>query len=43
MRHSSLVSDVQESAQDVVESKPVRLLGRAGLLAYGGDLVLARR
>ena len=36
------VSDVSESAQDVVESKPVRLLGRAGLLAYGGvHLVLA--
>ena len=42
MRQSSLVSDVPESAQDVVESKPVRLLGRAGLLAYGGvHLVLA--
>jgi hypothetical protein len=36
------VSDVSESAQDVVESKPVRLLGRAGLMAYGGvHLVLA--
>jgi len=36
------VSDVSESAQDVVESKPVRLLGRVGLLAYGGvHLVLA--
>ena len=39
---SDIVSDVSESAQDVVESKPVRLLGRAGLMAYGGvHLVLA--
>lgn len=39
---STVVSDVSESAQDVVESKPVRLLGRVGLLAYGGvHLVLA--
>ena len=39
---SDVVSDVSESAQDVVESKPVRLLGRVGLLAYGGvHLVLA--
>jgi Domain of Unknown Function (DUF1206) len=30
------MSDVSESAQDVVESRPVRLLGRAGLLAYAG-------
>ncbi len=36
------MSDVPESARDAVESKPVRLLGRAGLLAYGGvHLVLA--
>ena len=36
------MSDVSESAQDVVESKPVRLLGRVGLMAYGGvHLVLA--
>ena len=36
------MSDVSESAQDVVESTPVRLLGRAGLAAYGGvHLVLA--
>jgi hypothetical protein len=36
------VSDVSESAQEVVESRPVRLLGRAGLAAYGGvHLVLA--
>jgi hypothetical protein len=30
------MSDVSESAQDVAESGPVRLLGRAGLAAYGG-------
>jgi hypothetical protein len=30
------MSDVSESAQDVAESRPVRLLGRAGLAAYGG-------
>ena len=36
------MSDVSGSTQEVVESKPVRLLGRAGLMAYGGvHLVLA--
>lgn len=36
------MSDVSQSAQEVVESKPVRLLGRVGLIAYGCvHLVLA--
>ncbi len=30
------MSDVSESAQGIAESGPVRLLGRAGLAAYGG-------
>ena len=40
---SDVVSDVSESAQDVVESKPVRLLGESGSWRTAGFTSCSRR